>query len=123
MPIHESEGSQDQPSPHLVLAALAHTERLGVVMKLFERPSTQKELATLLEVSSGTLSRQMSILEDACLVTRERSHDPYSLAAPKETLELLRAAAELSVAVAGVRLETSVAWLDRLGDLNDAPDQ
>lgn len=123
MPLHESGDDQDQPSPERVLAALAHRDRLNIVMNLFERPSTQTQLVNLLEINAGTMSRHMAALEDIRLITRERSHGPYSLAAPRETFELLHAVAELSVAAAGLRLECSVAWLDRLDSLNDVPDQ
>lgn len=91
----------------LFLQEYADSDRLRVLELLSEKPKTQKELAAALDLNSGTLSRHMAGLTAAGLVVRERGHGPYALVAPKETLDLIRAATRLSVVVARIHFEAS----------------
>ena len=80
-----------------LLEALADPVRLEVLSMLLAGPATQKRLGEELGLTSGTMSRQMSMLEQADLVVRARSHGPYEVKYPRRLLELLRTAADLQL--------------------------
>ena len=69
---------------------------LAALQYLATQAATQKELSSALELSPGTVSRQLKAMEIAGLVIRPRSHAPYSLTAPDATTRFLDALSDLS---------------------------
>jgi DNA-binding IclR family transcriptional regulator len=90
-----------------LLQAYAEPDRLRILELLYERPSSQKEMAAALEINPGTVSRHMATLRAAGLVYRVRNHGPYELLAPNETWQVLRATTNLGLALARARLQAS----------------
>lgn len=89
-----------------MIQALADPERIALVWSLLEREATQADLRLTLDMSSGTASKQLGLLEARRLIARARSHAPYVLVAPEETAALLQAAADLAAAIS--RTQASV---------------
>jgi DNA-binding IclR family transcriptional regulator len=121
-PGNRSDQSSDELANHeditTVLKIFADSDSLGIVVELLEQPSTQKQLSEQLRANSSTISRKMSTLEEAELVTRERSHGPYRLTRPEATFSLLLAEAELGLAAAERAVEDRRTWRDRLNNLS-----
>jgi DNA-binding IclR family transcriptional regulator len=69
--------------------------------------ATQKELATELDMNSGTLSKNMAKLSAAGLVRRLRSHSPYELQFRSGVWKLLQANNHLNIERAKAALEAS----------------
>jgi DNA-binding HxlR family transcriptional regulator len=92
-------------SDGLLLALLADGDCRLIVDRLLEGDATQRELRDELGLQSGSLSRQMRVLEDAAMVVRERSHGPYELIRPERTRAVLQAAADLAADLSAARQE------------------
>jgi DNA-binding HxlR family transcriptional regulator len=103
----------DQALGHL-FRVCADDRRLKVLQHLATRAATQKELRSDLGLGSSLVSRQMKVLEDAGLVARPRSHAPYNLTAPEETVRFLDVCSELSLTLATEQLAASVAWREEI---------
>jgi len=82
-----------------ILAACSDEDRQGILLRLYKKPATQKELIAELQLSSGTISKHMRVLEEAGLVLRSRSHSPYRLTVGEEIWQLLRATTNVSQAI------------------------
>jgi DNA-binding transcriptional ArsR family regulator len=97
------------PSYDRLLSLLAVPLLREVMEKLLDGPVTQRDLRSRLGYSSSALSRGMRQLEDAGIVSRDRSHAPYELTYPYETRALLAAAAEMSSRVLRARADVDAA--------------
>jgi DNA-binding MarR family transcriptional regulator len=99
------------PSDVVVLAALAHRERMRIVEHLRRGPAQQKELAKELQLDSGSLSRWLRELAQARIISQDRdgTHDPYWLVMPERTDEFLDLAALLASELADAYAERAAA--------------
>jgi DNA-binding transcriptional ArsR family regulator len=98
---------QDDISPDFdvqLFEALADPDRLRVIDYLRDGAATQREIATALQINSGTLSRHMAALAAAGLVSRGRSHSPFELAASK-TADMLALATEINLELTEAKQE------------------
>lgn len=82
-----------------MLQALADAERLAIVLSLLEKPGNQADLRSALHMTSGTASKQLGLLEARRIIARDRSHGPYVVVCPQQTIVLLQAAADLAAAI------------------------
>lgn len=97
--------SISSPSDVSILQVCGDADRLQILDILRVGPATQKALAAALKINSGTLSRHMALLEAVGLVAHGRSHSPFELAAPEETVRMLIATTDLSLALTRARME------------------
>jgi ArsR family transcriptional regulator len=67
-----------------ILKSIAHPSRLFIVEKLAEKPHSVTELTELIGVDTSTVSKHLSILRNAGIITDERRGVMvyYSLVAP-----------------------------------------
>ena len=98
-----------------LLAEFANRDKLRIIEQLADGPAKPKDLLEALDLAaskSGSMSHWLSDLARAGLILQEpgsNTWSPYSLVAPKETDDLIDAAAVLAAAVSEARVQAAMA--------------
>ena len=90
-----------------LLSELGHREKIRIIERLSDGEAKQKELVAELGLKSGTVSRWLTELTHARVISQDRegSHDPYWLVKPERTNEFLDLVALLASELADAHAE------------------
>jgi DNA-binding Lrp family transcriptional regulator len=107
---------------HVLFNALANSERVQVIERLLRYgPQSQAQLCEALGEVEGTMSKRVRVLLHAGIVSRDSPRGNCYVTDPDATIRVLKAAADLDLAIAEIKAASARERVARLRRLQLRP--